>query len=397
MKNVTYYCRAPETLPGRRRHRRRRRRRRVRVPRRPRRTLRGRRGPRPRGRRHHRRRRGQPARLRQGGRARTRPGPAVGEAVARTRRGPPARRGVRGQGRAGRRTGRHHAESAARLRRGPARRGRRRRRGGPAGTARAGTPPGPGSGGRLPLSAGRPGPPRAGGGATARRLRRPDPPRGGGHRAAHGGRPGVRGAHRPPGAAGAGRRQRRRHLGREDRRTRRDHPAGAAAPRFRPGDRAAAEGGPAQGVRRRLHRGRGQRLRRPPVLGGRRGHSFGAGAHRGDPGAGRLRPGPVHAGAAPARRTGGRAVPGTGRRTGAADLPRLPALPARPPPGDRPRPPGPRAAARLRPRGRRHRPGAGHRAADRRGPDRDRTPAGPTSVPPGPVRPPAAGEPKETR
>ena len=51
-------------------------------------------------------------------------------------------------------------------------------------------------------------------------------------------------------------------------------------------------------------------------------------------------------------------------------LPRLPPVLAGPPAGDRARPARARPAARLRPRGRRHRPRPGHRRADRRVPHR---------------------------
>ena len=87
-----------------------------------------------------------------------------------------------------------------------------------------------------------------------------------------GGRRGHRCADERGGAVRALGGQRGRHLGRRGRRAGRRAGAGAAAARVHPRDRAAAAGGPAQGLLRRLRGQRGERRRRAGDLGGRRGH-----------------------------------------------------------------------------------------------------------------------------
>ena len=77
----------------------------------------------------------------------------------------------------------------------------------------------------------------------------------------------------------------------------------------------------------------------------------GAGAHRRQPRAGRLRPHGLRPGARTPRPPGGGAVPGPGGVPGDPRLLRLPSLLPRPPSGDRGGSPGPRALPRLRSRG----------------------------------------------
>ena len=147
--------------------------------------------------------------------------------------------------------------------------------------------------------------------------------------------------------------QRGRPVGGRTGRPGRRPPAGPAAPRVHRRDRGAARPDPAQGLHRRLRGQRGQRLGRAGDLHRGRGHGQRHRADRGQPRAGRLRPHLVAARRRPAGRPGRRAVPGPGRGARHPLLPRLPALLPRPPARDRRRRPPGRAAARLRPRGRR--------------------------------------------